>query len=341
MEKNETFVSVLNKRVDEYFNQNRILKTGNFELYFKSALFISLYIGAYLFLILGNYTLTIMYLLFVLLGLCHIAIATNIAHDAMHGSYSRQAWLNKLAVLSFNLIGGNGYMFRKKHLSTHIDTDDADKRSSIQKQKFLMNVKTGKGKSKNAPVIVYLFFSVYMMLIRDFILFAKEKDHIPRKEYFILFFSKGIYLTLFWIIPFFAIDALWWQILIGLFLMYSVSNIVFLIILIMPTEGIEQPKITSHKDAANDWAIEVLRHNVDFSPHNKFINWAFGGSNMNVIHYLFPDISHVHYIKLSNLVKETVREFGLIYREDAFIKVYGMPFKYFRQLREKEKLANK
>jgi len=337
MEVNRTFVTTLNERVDYYFKSKGISKTGDFELYFKSLLFLAVFITTYFLLILRENNIWVMFILFPILGACHIMIATNIAHDAMHSSYAKRAWVNKLAALSFNLAGGNAFIFRRRHLLTHIDTEDADKRSSIQKQKFLMNYKTKKGKSKNLPVLFYTFFSLYMIIIRDFILFAKENKPIPKKEYFILGLTKSIYLFAFWIIPFLMINAAWWQILIGLFLMYLVTTIAYVVILIMPTEGVEQPKIASYKDAANDWAVEVLKHNVDFGPHNKLINWIVGGANMNVIHYLFPDISHVHYVKLSNLVKETVGEFGLIYREDSFYKVFGMPFKYFRQLKEKEK----
>ena len=336
MEENKIFIEELNNRVDGYFENNNISKYGNFELYFKGILFISIYIATYFFILFLNVNVWIMWLLFMLLGLCHILIALNVTHDGIHCSYSKRKWLNHLADMSSNLVGINSYIFKKRHLITHIDTDDADKKSSIQKQNFLMQYRK-KEKPKNLPVFFYFFFSFYMMVVRDFVLFKNESSPIPKKEYFILFLTKTLYLGVIWVIPFFVIEAPWWQILIGLFLMYFITTIAYVVILIMPTEGIEQPKISSYKDAANDWAIEVLRYNVDFSPHNKLINWVFGGANMNVSHYLFPDISHVHYVKLANLVKETVEEVGLIYREDAFYKVFGMPFKYFQQLKEKEK----
>lgn len=338
MENNKDFITVLNYRVDDYFKSSNTTKFGNIELYFKGILFISLYVASFLCLLLVQVNEWVLWLLYMFMGLMHVLIALNIAHDGIHSSYSEKKWLNHLAFLSFNLVGGNSYIFRKRHLITHIETDDADKRSSINKQKFLMQYKQ-KDKAKNLPVIFYLFFSFYMLLIRDFILFKQEKSKIPTKEYLVLFCSKILYFGLIWILPFFIIGNPVWQIFVGLFLMNLVTTISYVVILIMPTEGIEQPKIGSFKDAANDWAVEVLRYNVDFSPHNRLINWVFGGANMNVIHYLFPDISHVHYVKLANLVKETVEETGLIYREDAFYKVFGMPFKYFQQLKEKDRVT--
>ena len=183
MEENKNFIEVLNTRVDGYFENNNISKYGNFELYFKGILFISMYIANYFIILFLDVNIWIMWLLFMFLGFCIVLISLNVSHDAIHSSYSKRPWLNHFAELSFNLIGGNSYIFKKRHLITHIDTDDADKRSSIQKQKFLMQYRK-KGKSKNLPVFFYLFFSIYMFIVRDFVLFKNESSPIPKKEYF-------------------------------------------------------------------------------------------------------------------------------------------------------------
>ena len=78
---------------------------------------------------------------------------------------------------------------------------------------------------------------------------------------------------MFWILPYFLIHNPWWQVLIGQLLMYSIITIAIIVILLMPTEGIEQPKIASYKDADNEWATEILKYNIDFGPKNKIINW--------------------------------------------------------------------
>ena len=333
----DQFAATLHARVEDYFKVNRMSKYGGIEIYFKSILIIGMFISAYLILLLNQNSMIVLWILFLILGFCHVLISVNISHDAIHGCYTRKKWLNKLAELTFNLIGVSSYMYKKKHLITHTDSQYAEKRSSIQKQSFLMKYKSKEGEPKNVPIILYFFFSFYMILVRDFMLFAKDEDRIPSGEYIFLFFSKGLYIALFLILPYFFIHNPWWQILIGQLLLYSIVTISIIVILLMPTEGIEQPKIASYKETQNEWAIEILKYNIDFGPDNKFINLLFGGNNMNVIHYLFPDISHVHYVHLSKIVKNTVGEFGLIYRENTFFKVFGLPVKYFRQLHENEK----
>jgi len=59
----------------------------------------------------------------------------------------------------------------------------------------------------------------------------------------------------------------------------------------------------------------------DFDPKNKIIGWFIGGLNCQVEHHLFPNISHVHYHKISDIVKKTARKYGLPYHaQSSFFK---------------------
>ena len=63
----------------------------------------------------------------------------------------------------------------------------------------------------------------------------------------------------------------------------------------------------------NNWAIHQLLTTSDFSPDNKILSWFIGGLNYQVEHHLFPNISHVHYPKLSKIVRETASKHKLPY----------------------------
>ncbi|NJL76334.1 MAG: hypothetical protein HC892_16295 [Saprospiraceae bacterium] len=41
-----------------------------------------------------------------------------------------------------------------------------------------------------------------------------------------------------------------------------------------------------------------------------------GGINIHVIHHIFPQICHVHYPKLTEILKATADEFGIEYQEN-------------------------
>jgi linoleoyl-CoA desaturase len=56
--------------------------------------------------------------------------------------------------------------------------------------------------------------------------------------------------------------------------------------------------------------------------------WFIGGLNFQVEHHLFPNICHVHYKKLSKIVKATAAEYGLPYHsEPTFFSAIKSHFK--------------
>jgi linoleoyl-CoA desaturase len=58
-----------------------------------------------------------------------------------------------------------------------------------------------------------------------------------------------------------------------------------------------------------------------------------GGLNFQVEHHLFPNVCHVHYRKISAIVKETAMEFGLPYKsEPTFIGALIGHAKLLKQL---------
>ena len=65
----------------------------------------------------------------------------------------------------------------------------------------------------------------------------------------------------------------------------------------------------------NTWAIHQLMTTVNFSTKNKLISWFTGGLNFQVEHHIFPNISHIHYSKIAEIVKKTAKEFNLPYNE--------------------------
>ena len=67
----------------------------------------------------------------------------------------------------------------------------------------------------------------------------------------------------------------------------------------------------------NNWAIHQLLTTANFSPKSRIFSWFIGGLNYQIEHHLFSNISHVHYRKLSAIVKETAAEFNLPYHSQG------------------------
>jgi linoleoyl-CoA desaturase len=66
---------------------------------------------------------------------------------------------------------------------------------------------------------------------------------------------------------------------------------------------------------ATGWAVHQVQTTVDFARGNPIVSWFCGGLNYQVEHHLFPKICHIHYPKLSKLVEEACKEFGIQYQE--------------------------
>ncbi len=117
--KGADFYSTLNKKVEAFFASDKRSKKGNGLMLFKVLFYSIVFISAYLVLILVNTTIPIQFLLWLILGLFTAFIGLNISHDAVHGSLSSNKSINKIFGYSFNVIGGNSYVWNITHNIVH------------------------------------------------------------------------------------------------------------------------------------------------------------------------------------------------------------------------------
>jgi linoleoyl-CoA desaturase len=88
---------------------------------------------------------------------------------------------------------------------------------------------------------------------------------------------------------------------------------------VMPTN--EYPMPNHDGTVENNWAVHQLYTTANFAQGSKFFSWFVGGLNFQIEHHLFPNICHVHYKKISKIVKETTKEFNLpYYSQKTFAK---------------------
>ncbi|MCB0837005.1 MAG: hypothetical protein KDD99_10115 [Bacteroidetes bacterium] len=94
-------------RIDQYFAENQIEKTGNALMKAKMAMYFTLDIVFYALMITST-SLTGFYVFYLLMCLSILLTAFNISHDAVHGvAVKSRFWNNLLFQISFNLQGNN------------------------------------------------------------------------------------------------------------------------------------------------------------------------------------------------------------------------------------------
>lgn len=117
---NMKFFRTLNKRVNDYFKENNIQKTGNWKLHLKTVILFSLFLTPYFLIItLTNIPLWLFLLLSVIIGVGMAGIGMNVMHDGNHGAYSDKKWVNKFMGGSIYILAGNVYNWQVQHNVLH------------------------------------------------------------------------------------------------------------------------------------------------------------------------------------------------------------------------------
>ncbi|MDF9796311.1 linoleoyl-CoA desaturase [Catalinimonas alkaloidigena] len=322
------FFPILRQRVNAYFKKNNISQFGNGEMIIKTAILLGLYILSYLAILVLPLNAWLLLSFALLMGISKAGVGMTVMHDALHGSYSKNTFVNKLMGNSIYLLGANVHVWKIQHnVLHHTFTNIHGVDEDISSKVVIRLSKQSLWKKYHRYQHMYAFFlyglMTLLMLTNDFIkmlryhkqgLIRKQKFNI-NNEYSKLLAFKLLYLFFVIILPIMLTTLLWWQVLIGFVIMHLTAGFILSIIFQMAhvVEGANQPIPDTEGNIENAWAIHELQTTADFAPNNRFLNWYIGGLNFQIEHHFFPNICHVHYPKIAHIVKQTAEDFQLDY----------------------------
>lgn len=328
----QDFFKTLRKRVDEYFAKNNISKTGNGTMYLKTLVMLSMYFVPYFILLLVDFGSHeyLKLLLCILMGVGVAGIGLSIQHDANHGSYSNNKWINAILGETLTLVGGNSFTWKIQHnllhhTYTNIIGHDEDIRSRFilifsphaEKRWFHKYQHIYAIPLYSLLTISFLFkdFRQYVQYISQGL--AQKMNSTPFLELMRLLVFKLFYIFYMIIMPIFIFNIVWYKVLLAFFIMHFIAGTILSLIFQMAhvMEATEYPLPSDENVIENDWAIHQMETTCNFSTKNKFLTWYCGGLNHQVEHHLFPTICHVHYDKISKIVKDTASEYEVPYYE--------------------------
>lgn len=330
-EANKLFFKVLNQRVNQYFKDKKIKRTGNWILYLKSIFMFSLLLIPYFLLITVEMTNGLRILMCVLMGLGMAGVGMNVMHDSNHGSFSSKWWVNQLMGNSIYLLAGNVYNWKVQHnLIHHTYTniegldEDIDIHGVIRLSKF-EKWKPFHKYQKFYAFVLYGLLTIQWALVVDFRQtprYLKQKlsgdgDLNPAKEWALLIITKTVY-YLFWVaLPLLILSVTFWQWLVGFLVMHYVAGLILSTVfqLAHVTDGVDVVSNEELKQEKRGWAEHQLLETANFATQNKWVSFLLGGLNFQIEHHIFPTISHVHYKDISKIVKQTAKEFKIPYNE--------------------------
>ncbi len=324
------FFQTIRSRVNAYFEENNIRKTGGFELHFKTFVMFAIYLTPYFLILSGLLPLWGIFLSYIIMGLGKSGIGLGIMHDANHGSYSKTPLLNNLMAHSMDFIGGSSFTWKIQHnIMHHSYTNIHHLDEDITGKAFLRLCPGEKLKKYHRfqhiyAMLLYSLATINWMIKKDFVRLAQyNKDGItakhgfnPKRETAFMITSKLFYFFYMLALPVIMGVPVWVAIL-GFLLMHLIAGLMITIIfqLAHVVEGPEQFVTPENGKMESLWIIHQLKTTANFAPRNRPITWFAGGLNFQIEHHLFPKISHVHYHKIARIVKETANEFGLPYHE--------------------------
>ena len=346
---NSGFYTSVKASVNAYFADNRKRKTGNRQLYIKSAILILTAIALYSLLLFTRMPWYLGICCSTFLGVVLACIGFNIMHDANHGSYSSRKWANEVLGLTLNALGGNNFIWKQKHNIVHhtytnIDGIDDD----IAKSPFIRMCGTQRWVPAHRlqhlyTPFLYAISSMIWILFQDFDKYFRGKisgtplQRMHTSDHIVFWISKTCYLLFYVAIP---ISLMGWKSWLMFFLALNIGLGFTLSIVFQLAHVVEETEFESatgdERQIENNWAIHQVKTTANFSPGRRIISWLVGGLNYQIEHHLFPRISHIHYAALSKLVQRECAAYGLPYNsQPTFWAAVISHFRFIRALGRK------
>jgi linoleoyl-CoA desaturase len=320
-----SFIAELRERAASHFNGAS--EKGGWAVGFRAFVMLGMTFGAYALILTNRFSLLAMLGLAVVMGVGMAGIGFGVAHDALHGSYSRYPLVNKIFGLSLDICGGSSYIWKVghnliHHTYTNIVGVDADLDTSAALRQSPHSAYSPQHRYQHLYAIGlyslatlnWSFLKDYKDLVQNNWGAFKEKTH-RRQDIVAVLALKCIHYVWTIVVPLLVLKIHWWQFLIGYVTMHITASLILghVFQLAHVVEGISYPLPNANGAMAEDWVAHELRTTANFSNGNALLTWYVGGLNHQIEHHLFPRVASVHYYALSKIVRSFASEHGLPY----------------------------
>jgi len=348
------FGMTVRKRVNEYFKNNKIDRTGDYRIWIKVAILPLLLIVPFGLILTNQFSnnLAIFYGLWVMMGIGLAGAGTGIMHDACHGALSKNKKVNKIiGEFVWILAGGSALNWKIQHnVLHHTYTNVSGFDEDIDPSGIMRFTPEQPVKSFHKYQAYYAWFVYGLMTLQwaTYKVFVQLKRFNDmglvkaqgadyKKELRKMIIYKVFYYSFYIVMPLLLLDVAWYHVVLGWLSMQYFAGL-FLALIFQPAHVVpstEFPVPDGENNVEGDWSKLQLLTTANFAPDNKLLSWYIGGLNFQIEHHLFLDVCHVHHKKLSKIVKKTAEEFGLpYYSKPTYIGALVSHFKMLHSLRK-------
>lgn len=324
--KNAEFAAVLRSRVNLYFKETDLNQGANNLMVFKTINMLAIYLLPYFIVVTTQpQNLWVLFGMYVVMGLGKAFIGTSVMHDALHGAYDKRPWVNRLIGFSAVIIGADPNMWKIQHNQLHHTYTNIENADEDIASRYVLRFTPHQPRrwfhayQHIYATPLYGLTTLIWVTVKDFIKLHKYNRLGILKNAVSSYLTKIIlgkilYYTMMVAVPIMVLEVSWWMVLILFATMHFVTGVILTIIFqlahVMSTSEFFEEK---EEDIEENWLVHQLQTTCNFAMKNRLISWFVGGLNFQVEHHLFPNICHVHYPKLSAIVKKTAREFDIPY----------------------------
>ncbi|RYD82867.1 MAG: acyl-CoA desaturase [Sphingobacteriales bacterium] len=337
------FYKELNEKIDAYFKENNLKKTGNYMMYCKMALYFGLVMLFYVLLITRT-SLISFYAFYLLMGLSVLLTAFNVSHDAAHGVAVRSKYWNKILFqISFNLQGNNAYVWGKNHneshhLYTNVEGSDIDVLNNpMVRMTESQPLKWYHQYQHLYSPLLYLLYSINWFFFRETLMLFNYSSRtikvvVPPKEVIKLVFFKLLYIGYMIVLPAIVLPFGIGNVLLAFLLNHFMVSIIFTAVLGVShlSDYVEHPVPDANGKLDMSWPKLQMCTSIDYNAGSTFFNWTLGGFNAHALHHLLPNICHVHYLKILPIFRETAAKHGIAYMEMPYRKAIRSHFRFLK-----------
>jgi linoleoyl-CoA desaturase len=317
----------LKRRVRQHFTAGRRSDKANASMVLRTFTMLGLTGGAYALILTNRVPPLGMLALAMLIGIGIAGIGFGVAHDALHGSYSRNPRVNRILGLTLDLCGGSSYMWRLghnlvHHTYTNIPGIDGDVAGSS-----LLRQSPGSAQRPGHRYQHLYAFPLYTLATLNWV-FAKDYKDIFESRWGVgplrvhrrgdiagMLGLKALHYLWTIVVPLMVLHVTWWQFLIGFMAMHltagAILGVVFQLAHIVEDAAFPQPGCEGAMPRS--WLAHELDTTVNFANANRLLTWYVGGLNHQIEHHLFPRVCSTHYPEIRKIVHEVALANGLPY----------------------------
>lgn len=342
---NTEFERELSRRVNAFFENTSNAKKGLYNMYIKSFLTISWVVVSYCLIVFAALPIWAILLSSVSLSLSLNALSFNVMHDAIHGAYSKYKIVNKLMGHCLDLIGGSSYYWNSKHNYYHhsypnITGHDGDVEPGVFARFTPHQKKYFFHRFQHFYIwFLYGFLAIKWHFFDDFHIYFTGKLNgfdikRPKAMDALIFFGGKIFFFIFAIV----IPSFYYPIpyVIGFYILIAMMQGMIMSLVFQLAHCVEEAEFPMQDEEAGimdrTWIVHQIYTTVDFARGNRLLTWYLGGLNYQVEHHLYPQICHLNYPEMSQIVEKTCKEYGVPYSSYALFDGIRSHYNWLREL---------